>query len=152
MFNQFDTSVRLLTEQLLVHNNSVPNPFKIVFVHTSGGLPEYCSAVTFSPLPPTGTTVQTGFHSNLTTAYNSNASVHDGALGFEYSEKGWYLRLSAWGIRLFPPDLSNEDHPNRGMAFNSALHFSAVPRVLRVILFAGQQVEQFVRVLRLLRN
>lgn len=132
-----------MIEELLVHNERVSSPFKIVFVHSSGELPEHCSPVVFSPSPPLGIVVRTGFHRNLKVAYDSNASVHDGALGFEYNADSRALRLSAWGVRLFPPDLSSELHPNRGMAFNSALNFSAVSTVLRVVLFSGAAQEQF---------
>ena len=140
---QLDLCLSRLIEEIERHNRKVVQPFKIAFVHSSSDLPEYCVSEEFSPQPRTGYWVDQSFHMQLAQEYRRNPSVHDGALALRYSSTRGSLTISSWGVRLFPPVLTCERGLNRGMAYNSSLHFSAVKGVERVVLFGASGAMQF---------
>lgn len=117
-------------------NETQEHRIKIAFIHTQVDLPSFCCIESFNPKPRIGCQVNENFIEIMNKEYSFNKAIHDGAMAFYWDCSPQSLPvLSAWGVRLFPPVLCPSIRSNRGMAYNSALQFSAVGPVKSVFLF-----------------
>ncbi|WP_162820658.1 hypothetical protein [Microvirga calopogonii] len=87
--------------------------------------PPHCAPMKRHPEPNTGMPLDHRFSESLLRALELNPAIHDGAVMVRRVRAEDQYAIYGWSYRLFPPQSSAEEEPNRGSAFNSCLAMSS---------------------------
>jgi len=83
------------------------------------------------------------FVEHLSSAWEQNPSIHDGAVMIHRPALTDKYRVAGWSYRLFPPSTTAGTPSNRGSAFNSCFAMSGVAGVDALYLVVASGIWKF---------
>jgi hypothetical protein len=117
----------------------------IACLYTGPAAPAAASPMPRAPEPPLGAPLDPSFGACIEDTFNTNGSLHDGAIMLGRDETAATYRVTGWSYRLFPPPYGSAAGVNRGSAFHSCLAMSAQADVDVIYLISGNRAYRFRR-------